>query len=57
MLRSISKQSRESRQSVLKKKRRLRWKGFAEKERFQSEMKTDGGDGILSMNVSGIKTV
>jgi len=34
MLRSIGKQSRESGESVLKKKRRQRWAGFAEKEGF-----------------------
>jgi len=33
-LRSIGKQSRESMESVLKKKRRLRWEWFAEKEGF-----------------------
>jgi len=32
MLRSIGKQSGESVESVRKKKRRLRWEGFAEKE-------------------------
>jgi len=34
MLRSNSKQSGESMQSVVKKKGRLQWKGFAEKEGF-----------------------
>ena len=32
MLRSISKQSRESVKSVRKKKTRLQWEGFAEKD-------------------------
>jgi len=39
MLRSNSKQSGESTQSVLKKKERLRWEGFAEKGGFQSGLK------------------
>jgi len=41
MLRSNSKQSGESMESVLKKKGRLRWGGFAEKEGFQSGMKSE----------------
>jgi len=39
MLRSISKQSRESVVSVLKKKNRLQQEGFAEKEGFTPAMK------------------
>jgi len=35
MLRNIGKQSGESVEPVLKKKRRLRWEGFAEKEGFR----------------------
>jgi len=39
MLRNIGKQSGESVEPVLKKKRRLRWEGFAEKEGFRPVMK------------------
>jgi len=44
MLRIIGKQSRESVESVLKKKRRLWRKRFAEKEGFKLGMKESGGD-------------
>jgi len=43
MLRSIGKQSGESMQSVLKKKMRLRWEGFTEKEGFQPGIKVKRG--------------
>jgi len=39
MLRSIGKQSGESTESVLKKKRKLRREGFAEKEGFKPGIK------------------
>jgi len=35
MIRNIGKQSGESVESVLKKKRKLQWEGFAEKEGFK----------------------
>jgi len=40
MLRSIGKQSGESVESVLKKKRKAKWEGFAKKEDFKPGMKT-----------------
>jgi len=39
VLRSISKQSTESVESVLRRKGRLRWEGFAEEEGFKPVMK------------------
>jgi len=39
MLRNIGKQSGESVESVLKKKGRLLWEGFAENEGFKPGMK------------------
>ena len=54
MLRSNSKQSGES---VLKKKEKLRWEGFAAKESFKALNERVRGDGILitiSMNVRSI---
>ena len=53
MLRSISKQSRESVVSVLKKKNRLQQEGFAEKEGFTPAMKEWGGDGWWEWSVDG----
>ena len=42
MLRRIGKQSGESVESVWKKKGRLRWEGFAEKESLSLEWKREG---------------
>jgi len=39
MLRSIGKQSGESVESVLEKKRKLRWEGFAEQEGVKRGMR------------------
>ena len=39
MIRSIGKQSGESVESVLTKKRRLPWQGFAEKEGYKPGIK------------------
>ena len=39
MLRTIGKQSGKSVESAQKKKKRLRWKGFTEKEGFKPGMK------------------
>jgi len=38
VLRHISEQSRESMESVLKKKKKLLWEGFAEQEDFKPGM-------------------
>jgi len=42
MLRSIGKQSGESVESVLEKKRKLRWEGFAEQEGDKRGMRVRG---------------
>jgi len=55
MIRSIGKQSRESVESVLKKK--ATGEGFEEKEGFKPGMKDGDGILIISMNVSSITTV
>ena len=58
MLRSIGKQSGESAESVLKKKRKATVGRICRKKGFKPGMKSEGGgDGILimmSMNVSSI---
>jgi len=61
MLRSIGKQSGEPVEPVLKKKGRLRRKGFEEKKSFKPGMK-EWGDEILiimsiGLHVSSITTV
>jgi len=45
MLRSIGKQSGESVESVLKKKKRLRWEGLAEEKVFFACNERARGDG------------
>jgi len=42
MLRGTGKQSEESVESALKRKGRLRWEGFAEKEGFKPAIKSEG---------------
>jgi len=61
MLRSVGKQSGESVESVQKRKERLRWEGFVEKEGVKPGMRVSG-DGIdlliiLSINVNSLTTV
>jgi len=60
MLRSIGKQSEESVESVLKKKRKAMVGRIYRKGSFKPGMKECGGDGILtiiSINVSSLTTV
>ena len=53
MLRSIGKQSGESAESVRKKKGRLRWEGFAEKESFDPGVEEWRGNGWWKWWVNG----